>query len=113
MSLLRIAGLPDDPLAAAATFHGQWLPQVIAHLGRERGPVTLVFAPADHTHRAWRLAAVQSLARKLAPRRINAVASDDQPAIDAAAAYLDGADGVTGQLLLLDSLGAGDVVRLA
>jgi hypothetical protein len=63
--------------------------------------LTLVFAPADHTHRAWRLAAVQGLARRWAPIRVNAVASGDEVAILAANSYLDHAPGVTGQYLPL------------
>ena len=75
--------------------------------------MVLVLSPADHTHCGWRLAAVQSLARQFAPLRINAVASDDKAAIAAAIRYLNGADGVTGQYLTLDSAGAGEVIGLA
>ena len=71
---------------------------------------TIVFAPADHTHRGWRLAVVQGLAREHAPLRVNAIESDDDVAIAAAAAYLGSADGVTGQFLPLDGVGAGKVV---
>ena len=70
----------------------------------------MVFAPADYTHRAWRLAVVQGLARELAPRRVNALASDSEAAIAAALAYLEGAAGLTGQYLPLDDAGAGPVV---
>ena len=73
----------------------------------------IVFPPAEHTHRAWRLAAVQSLARDHAPLRVNALASDDPAAIDSALAYFKAAPGLTGQYLNLDSFGAGDVVALA
>ena len=73
----------------------------------------IIFAPADHTHRAWRLAAVQGLARALAPRRVNALASDSEAAITAALAYLEGAAGLTGQYLPLDDAGAGLVVSSA
>ena len=70
----------------------------------------MVFAPADHTHRAWRLAVVQGLARELAPRRVNALASRDEAAIAASLAYLESAEGLTGQYLPLDDAGAGPVV---
>ena len=70
----------------------------------------LIFPSADHTHRSWRLAAVQSLAREYAPVRVNAVSSDSETAIAAALAYLERAEGVTGQLLQLDDRGAGVVV---
>ena len=53
---------------------------------------------------------VQVLARELAPRRVNAIASDSAASIDAALAYLNAADGVTGQYLQLDDAGAGPVV---
>ena len=72
--------------------------------------LTVIFAAADHTHRGWRLAAVQALAREHAPARVNAVAGGNATSIAAALAYLDAADGVTGQYLVLDDLGAGPVV---
>ena len=74
------------------------------------GLLTLIFPPADHSHRAWRLAAVQALAREYAPVRVNALASKSESAIAAALAYLGTAEGVTGQLLELDDTGAGEVV---
>ena len=70
----------------------------------------LVFAPADHTHRAWRLSAIQSLAREFAPIRVNALASGSEAATAAALVYLETAAGVTGQLLELDDTGAGAVL---
>ena len=103
---LRVEGLPDDPLAAAAHFHGAVLPRLLETVaGADH--LTLVFAPADHTHRGWRLAVVQGLARDLAPCRVNGVASDDEAGIAAALAWLAGADGVTGQYWPLDAAGAG------
>lgn len=110
MALFQVEDLPDSPLAAAATFHGRDLPRIIARMARTRDPLTLVFQPADHTHRGWRLAAVQSLARARAPGRVNAVASGEDAAIAAAERYLDAAPGVTGQYLPLDGVGGGDVV---
>ena len=102
--LYRVADLPDAPLAAAAQFYARDLAAIEAL----PGPViTLVLPPADHTHQAWRLAAVQGLARALAPRRVNAVASTSEPAIAAAQGFLAAAPGVTGQLLQLDDNGAG------
>ncbi|WP_254514984.1 Rossmann fold domain-containing protein [Novosphingobium sp. G106] len=105
MALLRVGALPDEALAAAAEFHAVVLPRVLAELQGAK-TLTLVFAPADHTHRAWRLAAVQGLARQHAPVRVNALAGDDEAAIGAALSYLDKAEGVTGQYLLLDGNGA-------
>jgi hypothetical protein len=101
MTLLRVGTLPEAPLDAAARFHADILPQIAP---TDAG-LTLVFAPADHTHRAWRLAAVQGLARRWAPFRVNAVASADEGAILAANSYLDQAPGVTGQYLPLVDMG--------
>lgn len=101
MALVRVGVLPDEPLCAAARFHADFLPQ-IAPAGD--AALTLVFDPADHTHREWRLAVVQGLARRLAPMRVNAVASADEVAIAAADTYLDNAPGVTGQYLPLAEL---------
>ncbi len=112
MATLRVGPLPGDALVAAAEFHARVLPGVLARLSPPRGKdLVLVFLPAGHTHHAWRLAAVQSLAREHAPLRVNAVASDEEVAIAAACAYLGDAEGVTGQYLSLDSAGAGEVVR--
>ena len=115
MALIDVGELPEAPLAAAALFHGEVLPKILVfhaplHAGEE---LVLVFAPADHTHQGWRLAAVQSLARQFAPARINAIASDDPAAIAAAQGYLANAPGVTGQLLPLDSIGAEAVIGSA
>ncbi|MBW8783765.1 MAG: hypothetical protein JF593_03870 [Novosphingobium sp.] len=108
--LVRIGELPPAPLAAAAAFHRGELPRIEAALAEASHEVTLVFPPADHTHRGWRLAAVQSLTRAHAPRRVNAIVSDEPPAIAAAERFLRANGGVTGQLLVLDGVGAGSVV---
>lgn len=107
MQVRRIAGLPDAALAASAAFHAEWLPGIVEGL---QGDLALVFPPADHTHRAWRVAAVQGLARELAPRRANALATADEAAIAAGLAYLESAAGLTGQYLPLDDAGAGLVL---
>jgi len=110
MAVYRVEGLPDSALAAAARFHAHYLPQ-IERLAADQAAggqmaLTIVFGPADHTHGAWRLAAVQALARTLAPIRVNAVAGDDADAIGAAHAWLETAPGVTGQYWPLDAAGA-------
>ena len=110
MALLRIGPLPDGALAASARFHADVLPKVLTELAGAPADLTLLFAPADHTHRGWRLAAVQGLAREHAPIRVNALASDDEAAIAAASRYLEAAEGVTGQLLILDGVGAAEVL---
>lgn len=106
-AVLRLQGLPDNPLDAAAYFYAEKLPGIRAAFAEtgERN-LTIVFEPAGHEHRAWRLALVQELAREYAPGRVNALASDDERAIAAALGYLGGADGVTGQYLPLDGNGA-------
>ncbi len=110
MAGFAVGQLPDDPLAASALFHADVLPHILAALDAGDTVLTLLFTPAAHPHRDWRAAAVATIARERAPARINAVASDDQGAIAAALAYLDKADGVTGQYLPLDSHGAGMVI---
>lgn len=106
MELLHLGPLADDPLEAAADFHARLLASIEMTLGGGADPLTLVFMPAGHEHRGWRLAAIQGLARRFAPSRVNALESDETEAIAAAACWLAGAAGVTGQLLGLDGNGA-------
>jgi hypothetical protein len=110
MELLHLGPLSDDALEAAADFHARLLPSLEATMLAGADPLTLVFLPAGPEHRAWRLAVVQGLARRFAPSRINAVESDDEASTAACARWLDGAGGVTGQLLPLDGTGAGGVL---
>ena len=112
---LTVGPLPDDPLAAAAKFHADWLPRVLALLDSGEPLVTLVFAPARPgptglAHAGWRESAVQLLARERTPARINAVCGDDPAAISATAAFIAQAPGLTGQYLVLDGHGAGPVL---
>lgn len=107
MRRIAVEGLPADPLAAAARFHGNVAP-ALAGAGDD---LLLVFPPADHAHRGWRLAAVQMLARAAAPRRVNAVACASEAATRAAERYLGEAGGLTGQYLPLDDAGAGAVLH--
>lgn len=111
MELLRIEGLPADPLAAAAEFHVEWLPRVSQTQSQAGDLLVLQFTLADYTHRAWRLAAVQGLAREYAPQRVNGVAGESASAIASACAYLAAAPGLTGQLLSLADAGAGLVLE--
>ena len=105
MKLVRIAPLPDDAIATAAAFYAEWVERLPASKD-----LLLIFPPADHTHRAWRLAVVQGLAREHAPARVNALAGGNTATVAAALAYLASADGVTGQCIPLADLGAGPVV---
>ena len=95
MALLRVEQLPEAPLDAANEFYGVWLNRARSH----DEDLVLLFPPADHTHRAWRLAAVQDLARAAAPSRVNGIVGGDEKAIAAALAWLERAPGITGQLL--------------
>jgi hypothetical protein len=111
---LWLGNMPENPLDAAMYFHTKCIPDirmefetllVISHY-------TIVFEPDGHEHRSWRLAAIQELAREFAPGRVNAVVSKSESAIAAAQAFLERAEGITGQLLELDDSGAGEVVSL-
>jgi len=107
--IVSARGLAEDPLDAAAEFHARVVPAVRAAIA-EGEAVCIMFDPADHTHRAWRVAAVQSLAREAAPARINAVAAADDETGVSTLAYLEQAPGVTGQHFPLDGHGAGNPV---
>ena len=109
MAAVRIEGLPDQASAAAAAFHGRIAALLDTSPAGET--FTLIFDAADHTHQAWRLAAVQMLAREKAPWRVNAIAGGSAAAVAAARVYLEAADGVTGQYLPLDDAGAGCVIQ--
>lgn len=100
-AVLPVEGLPGSPLDAAATFHAGYVEQARVAL-RDADNLVLVFAPADHTHRSWRLAAVEELAREAAPKRVNAVVGDEKAAMAETIAYLEAAPGVTGQVLVVD-----------
>ena len=98
---LRVGGLPEGALDAAAAFHGEWLARARAALAASDALV-LVFAAAPYDHRGWRLAAVQDLAREAAPKRVNGIAGDHERMRAKAAGWLAQAPGITGQLLALD-----------
>jgi hypothetical protein len=97
-AVLRMDALPDSPLDAAAEFHETYLAQARAAL-HGADALVLVFPVAPHPHRAWRLAAVQELAREAAPARVNGVEAGGDEAAAAVLSWLEGAPGVTGQLL--------------
>lgn len=112
MAVLHVGPLPDEAVEAAAQFHATILPRIVDILDEGDAHLVLVFEPGDKAQRGWRLAAVQALARRYAPHRVNALEADagDGAAVAAAERYLDAAPGVTGQLLPLDSHGAGEVI---
>lgn len=113
--LLYMGPLASDPLEAAADFHARLLPSIEATLMSGADPLTIVFEPADSAHRAWRLAAVQGLARRFAPARVNALAgagmaAAEREALEATAQWLRENGGITGQLLALDGTGVPSVL---
>jgi hypothetical protein len=112
VTLVRVQPLPDDPLKAAADFYAELVPFLAEVLNPQGGALTLALNPADYRHNDWRVAAIRELARVYAPARVNAVAGGSEAAIEAAAAYLEQAEGVTGQYLPLDDAGAGAVLDL-
>lgn len=97
-AVLRIEGLPESALDAAAAFHSVWLGKVREDLGGADA-LALTFPPAPYEHRGWRLAAVQGLARECAPKRINGIVGNEEHAIAQALEWLAQAPGITGQLL--------------
>ncbi|MDE2435345.1 MAG: hypothetical protein KGM49_03700 [Sphingomonadales bacterium] len=111
MRRLDISGLPADPLAAAARFYADVMTGLVSCPVEE--DIVIIFPAVDHTHAAWRLAAVQGLARQAVPARVNAVAGGNARSIDAAIAYVAAAPGLTGQYLPLDDAGAGPVIESA
>lgn len=112
----QYANWPGTPLEDAGYFTSTVVPEVrdaVAGVGlaadilEESGEtafdaVVVLFPVADHTHRAWRLAAIQQLAREAAPTRVNGVVGEDFDATDEIVSWLANAPGVTGQLLAVD-----------
>ncbi|MCX7676123.1 MAG: hypothetical protein N2Z59_01955 [Alteraurantiacibacter sp.] len=100
-----IGKLPPLALEAAGMFHARFagkLRKACEDLP-EGSDLVLIFPPATHDHAAWREAAVQDLARAVAPhRRVNAVVGASGADIATVLAYLAAAPGVTGQVFLLD-----------
>lgn len=105
---------PEAPVDAASHFYREIAPEVrdvfhqsgiwrdLPDASDKMDAVAIVFPAADHTHRAWRLAAVQDLACEGAPVRVNGVVGDRDDAISEVVRWLTEAPGVTGQLLAVD-----------
>lgn len=98
--VLRLDDLSADPLAAQEFVHREGLAALRTALAGGRHSV-LVLPNGTDADRDWRRALARDLARAYAPIRINIIAGGDPIAIDAAIAYLDTAEGVTGQYLPL------------
>lgn len=92
-----------EPLTAAARFHAEYLPQVEEAL-TDCDAIVLRFDHTEEKPHRWRREAVAALARKYAPKRVNAVAPTesrpDESKVLATIAFLSGNAGVTGQLLI-------------
>ena len=108
----RFADWPESPVDAASFFYSEHLPMIREALvganpvADDPAPtntldeIAIVFPLADHTHRQWRLAAIQGLAREGAPRRVNGVVvGGSGGAVDKTIEWLTHAPGITGQLL--------------
>jgi len=100
-AVLWVEGLPEAPLHAASVFYAEWLARARGALS-QGSSLALVFAPAGHEHRGWRLAAVQDLAREAAPLRVNALEGDEGAALSAMLDWLGQAEAITGQVLTVD-----------
>lgn len=111
MKIVAARGLARDPIDAATEFFDRIIPQVRSAIRSGELPACVLFDPADYTHRAWRLAAVQSLAREATPGRVNAIAGADDASLWAAIDYLETAAGVTGQYLPLNGQDAGNPLK--
>ena len=99
--VFSVRDLPVSPIDAAAHFYSSIVPAIREDLPNVT-EVIVFFEPADHSHRAWRLAAVQELAREAAPTRVNAIVGGDRDAAHEVSEFLKRAPGVTGQLLVVD-----------
>ena len=100
-AVVRVSNLPDDALDAASVFHARGLGLVRRSMTPDADALVIVLPAAAHDHRGWRRALVQGLARSMAPVRVNALEGGNEESIAAALAWLEGASGVTGQLLKL------------
>ncbi len=98
--VVEISGLPASPVDAATSFYQGFAKEVRGLMARD--DVTVVFPAASHSHQAWRLAAIQELAREAAPKRVNGVVGRDGAAVAEVVKYLHDAPGVTGQILEVD-----------
>jgi hypothetical protein len=111
VKIVAARGLARDPIDAAKDFLDRIVPQVRSAIGAGELSACVLFDSADYTHRAWRLAAVQSLAREAAPGRVNAIAAADDASLRAAIDFLETATGVTGQYLPLNGQDAGNPLK--
>lgn len=99
-----------DPADDAAHFYATLVPMARAFLSGEKPAsdaglvgeleaIAFVFRFGGKSHEGWQRAAIQTLAREAAPRRVNGVVGDGLEATDEVTDWLARAPGVTGQLL--------------
>jgi hypothetical protein len=106
---------PETPVDAAAHFYSELAPQIreilagglladLPDLDQPPNVAAVIFPEGDHTHRGWRLAAIQALAREVAPKRINGIEAtgEDNDAVDGMTDWLAQAEAITGQILAVD-----------
>ncbi|KPL68154.1 hypothetical protein SZ64_08485 [Erythrobacter sp. SG61-1L] len=101
-AVLRIQGLPEAALDAAAAFHARYLPAIRKELASGAEALVLVFPEAPYNHTGWRKAAIADLARDAAPKRVNGVEGPEGEPVEAVLQWLAHAPGITGQLLPVD-----------
>ena len=107
--VVYLGDLPDAPTEAAAHFFSKHAPEARElllvggwkRLGRSEEPdaLTYIIPFGGREHEAWQRAAIQTLARELAPKRVNGVIGDGLELTDQVTAWLGDARGITGQLL--------------
>jgi hypothetical protein len=105
--VILVQDLPEKPLDAAAEFY-KLVPGIRDDfLTCPEFNLTIVFDPAGQEHEAWRRAAIQALAREVAPAgRVNGVVGEDFSAIQKTYEWLQSAPGISGQLLAVDGKSA-------
>lgn len=102
-AVLQVTGLPEAPLDASAQFHAQQVPIARELLGGDIDALAIVFPRGGKLHQGWQLAMIQSLAREAAPKRVNGVVGGGSDSTAEATDWLASSDGITGQLLSLQS----------
>lgn len=101
MRQLEVGLLPDTALDAAGAFMAFHLEAARVLLAEPAcDALAIIFPPARHDHRDWRLALARDLAREVTPKRVNVVSGPAGDARDAVLRFLADAPGVTGQYLL-------------
>jgi hypothetical protein len=80
------------------------VPPTSVGLEKDVDAIVVVFPFGGREHKGWQLAAIQTLAREVAPKRANGVSGDEggpdaSNTMDEVIAWLATAPGVTGQLL--------------